>query len=79
MEWRFIVWLIMIGLIVGWLFNSFMRDFRIKTSINIISAIGGSLVGGSIFYFLDLGGEFIIAPITALLVVFVIYVFKQAD
>lgn len=79
MEWRVIVWLIIIGLVIGWLFTTFVRDERISTSLNIFGAIGGSLVGGSIFYFMDLGGEFLLAGITSLLVIFVIYVFKQAD
>lgn len=79
MEWRVVVWLLIIGLVVGWLFSVFVQSEKVSPNSNIISAALASLAGGGIFYYLDLGGELILGGTTALLVLFIIYVFKMGD
>ncbi len=79
MEWQVVVWLLIIGLIVGWLFSVFVQSEKVSVNTNLISAALSSLVGGGIFYFLDLGAELILGGTTALLVLFIIFVFKLGD
>lgn len=79
MEWRVVVWLLIIGLVVGWLFSVFVQSEKVSPNTNLVSAALSSVVGGGIFYFLGLGGELILGGTTALLVLFVIFVFKMGD
>lgn len=79
MEWRVVVWLLIIGLVVGWLFSVFVQSEKVSPNTNLVSAALSSVVGGGIFYYLGLGGELILGATTALLVLFVIFVFKMGD
>lgn len=79
MEWRVVVWLLIIGLVVGWLFSVFVQSEKVSANTNLVSAALSSVVGGGIFYYLGLGGELILGGTTALLVLFVIFVFKMGD
>ncbi|MEX0681009.1 MAG: hypothetical protein WD097_06470 [Balneolales bacterium] len=58
-----IVLLIFIGIWVGWIYNGLVGESAPRTGICMAFAVLGSLAGGIIFIFADLGGE----PVSGLL------------
>jgi uncharacterized membrane protein YeaQ/YmgE (transglycosylase-associated protein family) len=78
-----VIWLLLIGLIAGWLAGQLMRGGGYGVVGDIVVGIVGSFLGGYIFRALGLSasgmlGTIIVATIGAMVLVFLLRLLKRA-
>lgn len=75
------IWLgyILIGVIVGWMSNTFAGDRGLKMMPSLFFGAIGALLGSSIVYAAELAGAGFMALIGSIAVLFTVYTFRQDD
>ena len=80
---RGIIWLLVVGLIAGWLAGKIMKGSGYGLVGDLIVGVLGAVVGGWVFGFLGIAawgfvGNIIVAVIGALLLLYLVRILKKA-